>query len=60
MTELKTFEFHRFIEGILHTQTKEPFFIANQSQFTESSPDYPFRSYFYGIGPCMRVSVTCG
>jgi AraC family transcriptional regulator, transcriptional activator of pobA len=50
MTELKTFEFHRFIEGILHTQTKESFFIANQSQFTESSPDYPFRNYFYGIG----------
>jgi AraC family transcriptional regulator, transcriptional activator of pobA len=50
MTELKTFEFHRFIEGILHTQTKESFFIANQSLFTENSPDYPFRSYFYGIG----------
>jgi AraC family transcriptional regulator, transcriptional activator of pobA len=50
MTDLKTFEFHRFIEGILHTQTKEPFFIANQSLFTENSPDYPFRNYFYGIG----------
>jgi hypothetical protein len=50
MTELKTFEFHRFIEGILHTQTKESFFIANQSLFTENSPDYPFRNYFYGIG----------
>ncbi len=46
----KTFEFHRFVEGILHTQTKQSFFIANQSQFNESSPDYPFRSYFYGIG----------
>lgn len=46
----KTFEFHRFVEGILRTQTNESFFIANQSLFTESSPDYPFRSYFYGIG----------
>jgi AraC family transcriptional regulator, transcriptional activator of pobA len=50
MTDLKTFEFHRFVEGILHTQTKESFVIANQNQFNESSPDYPFRSYFYGIG----------
>lgn len=46
----KTFEFHRFVEGILRTQTNESFFIANQSLFTESAPDYPFRSYFYGIG----------
>lgn len=50
MSTPKTFEFHRFIEGILRTQTKESFFIANQSLFTESSPDYPFRSYFFGIG----------
>ena len=50
MTAPKTFEFHRFVEGILHTQTQQSFFIANQSQFNESSPDYPFRSYFYGIG----------
>ncbi|MGL4630741.1 MAG: helix-turn-helix domain-containing protein [Leadbetterella sp.] len=46
----KTFEFHRFVEGILHTHTQESFIIANQNSFNESSPDYPFRSYFYGIG----------
>jgi AraC family transcriptional regulator, transcriptional activator of pobA len=50
MSNLKSFEFQRFIEGVLKTQTKESFLIANQSQFTDFQPDYPFRSYFYGIG----------
>jgi AraC family transcriptional regulator, transcriptional activator of pobA len=50
MTHLKTFEFHTFLKSILQTDTTQPFFIANQSQFNENSPDYPFRNYFYGIG----------
>jgi AraC family transcriptional regulator, transcriptional activator of pobA len=50
MSSLKTFEFHRFVESVLKTETQQSFFIANQSHFTEKSPDYPFRNYFYGIG----------
>jgi AraC family transcriptional regulator, transcriptional activator of pobA len=50
MNNLKTFEFHNFVKSILQTQTQQSFFIANQSQFNENSPDYPFRNYFYGIG----------
>ncbi len=50
MNNPKTFEFNRFLERILHTQTKDFFFIADQTNFTEGTPNYPFRSYFYGIG----------
>ncbi len=46
----KTFEFHKFVEGVLQTKTQAPFLIANQDQFSDKSPDYPFRNYFYGIG----------
>jgi AraC family transcriptional regulator, transcriptional activator of pobA len=50
MNDLKTFEFHRFVEGILHTQTYEAFLITDETMFAQNPPHFPYRNYFYGIG----------
>ncbi|MCU0339607.1 MAG: helix-turn-helix transcriptional regulator [Spirosomaceae bacterium] len=50
MTDLKTFEFHRFVESILQINTSRNYLIADQRNFAGSRLNYPYRNYFYGIG----------
>jgi AraC family transcriptional regulator, transcriptional activator of pobA len=50
MTDLKTFEFHRFVEGILQTNTQQDYLLTDQNRFAGSRLNYPYRNYFYGIG----------
>jgi AraC family transcriptional regulator, transcriptional activator of pobA len=50
MIDLKTFEFHRFVEGILQTNTQQDYLLTDQNRFAGSRLSYPYRNYFYGIG----------
>jgi AraC family transcriptional regulator, transcriptional activator of pobA len=49
MTDLKTFEFHRFVERLIHTDNNLPYIVADESNFKDAPIDYPYRNYFYGI-----------
>jgi AraC family transcriptional regulator, transcriptional activator of pobA len=50
MTDLKTFEFHRFVEAVLHKNAPQDYLFTDQQAFTNSQINYPYRNYFYGIG----------
>jgi AraC family transcriptional regulator, transcriptional activator of pobA len=50
MTDLKTFEFHRFVESVLHKNASQDYLFTDQQAFTNSPINYPYRNYFYGIG----------
>jgi AraC family transcriptional regulator, transcriptional activator of pobA len=50
MTDLKTFEFHRFVESVLHKNALQDYLFTDHNAFTNSPINYPYRNYFYGIG----------
>jgi AraC family transcriptional regulator, transcriptional activator of pobA len=50
-TSPKAFEYHNFLRDVLRTSDSRSYFMATEENFlNRSTPHFPYRNYFYGIG----------
>jgi AraC family transcriptional regulator, transcriptional activator of pobA len=51
----KAFEYHNFLRDVMRTADSRSYFLATEENFqSRSTPNFPYRNYFYGIGIALE------